>query len=397
MKKIFALVLILASLVPLSLGASADLADESYSKFSGQGVTLNVYNWGQYISDGTEDTYDTIKEFEALTGINVVYSTYPTNEDMYAKIKSGGAQYDVIIPSDYMIGRMIEEGMLEKINFDNVPNYANIDENCRNLPFDPHNEYSVPYSTGTVVLIYNKDKVTEPVDSWNILWDEKYSGEILMFDNSRDTFAISLKRLGYSFNTTDKAELDAAGAELLLQKPIVQAYVMDQIFDKMISGEAALAPYYSGDAINMIKENPSLAAVVPKEGSNFFIDAMCIPKGSKNKEAAELFINFMCEGEVALANAEFIEYSTPNTAAFALMDEEMQTNELGYPSAEVLERTEIFLNLPAETAQQLDALWRDIKTSGVNPWIFLIILVIILVVTVVIIFIKRRNAKTVKY
>ena len=238
---------------------------------------------------------DILSAFTELTGIEVNYTTYDTNESLYAKLKSGGADYDVIIPSDYMIGKMINEGMLEKLNFDNIPNMAKIGEQYKGQEYDPNDEYSVPYTWGVVGLVYNKTMVDEAPTSWDAMWDEKYENSILMFNNSRDAFAIAAKRLGMSMNPTTVEEVNTIAEELKAQKSLVQAYVMDEIFDKMEGGEAALAPYYAGDAMTMMDENPDLGFAIPEEGTNYFVDAMCIPAGSKNKEAAEMFINYMCE------------------------------------------------------------------------------------------------------
>lgn len=380
MKKILVLFLLCALTLPLFPAVSAvesgyeiDYSDSvDWDKFRSQNITLNVYNWGEYISvdDGEEGAFDVNAEFRRLTGIQVVYSNFATNEELYAKLKMGGSQYDVIIPSDYMVSRMINEGMLAELNFDNIPNIANIDEKFRTSDYDPQGAYSVPYLWGIVGIIYNRTLVDaeDNVASWDILWNEKYANNILMFSNSRDTIGIALKRLGYSFNTTDEEQIRAAAESLIEQKPIVQAYVMDEIFDKMIGGEAALAPYYAGDAIVMMADNPDLGFAVPEEGTNLFVDAMCIPATSKNKEAAELYINFMCETLVSLRNAEYVGYATPNAAAYAEMDEETQTS-VTYPSDEVLQNSEAFIALPAATTALLDSLWTNILSSGeANPW-----------------------------
>ena len=310
--------------------------------------TLRVFNWGEYISDGSDGSMDVIQEFTRRTGIQVDYQVFSTNEEMYAKIISGSADYDVLIPSDYMIGKMIDEGLLAKLDFSNIPNYRYVDDAFKNLEYDPTNEYSVPYTWGTVGIIYNKTKVTEPVDSWDILWDSNYAGQILMFNNPRDSYGIALKKLGYSQNTTNRDELDQATDELKKQKLLIQAYVMDEIFPKMTAGEAALAPYYAGDAVTMIGDNPDLDFVVPKEGTNRFVDAMVVPKSSPNKDLAEQFINFMLEEDVALANIEYIGYSTPMSNVKARLDEEVQ-NSFSYPDDEVLSRCETFVNLDEET------------------------------------------------
>lgn len=324
---------------------------------------LKVYNWGEYISDGTDDTLDTIEEFEEKFGVKVQYDMFSTNEEMYTKIKSGSVSYDVIIPSDYMISRMINEDMLEELNFDNIPNIQYVMDNFRTPDFDPEGKYTVPYTWGTVGLVYNKTMVEGTPDSWNILWDEKYKDNILMFLNSRDAFGIAQKLLGYSQNTTDEAEIRECAEILKEQKDVLQTYVMDEIFDKMEIGEAAVAPYYAGDAVTMILENPDLAFVMPKEGSNIFIDSMCIPKGSPNKDLAEQFINFMCETEIGKANIEKICYSTPLTNVYDALDEETKQNPIIYPSDEVLKNCESFTNLPDETNLLIQDLWNEIIAS----------------------------------
>ena len=378
MKKIFSVflcvLLILSSLV-FGVSAADDAYaydEEYYSKFKNDNLTLYVYNWGEYISDGSDDSMDVIKEFEALTGIRVEYTTFDTNEGLYSKLQSGSAYYDIIIPSDYMISRMAQNGMLEKLNYDNIPNFGKyVDDSFKSPDYDANQEYSVPYTWGTVGLIYNTKYITEEVDSWEILWDEQYSGKILMFSNSRDAFAIALKRLGYSMNTEDPDELREAAELLMEQKDVVQAYVMDQIFDKMTEENAWVAPYYAGDYITMSETNEDLAFVFPKEGFNQFVDAMCIPKGCVNKEAAEMFINFMCEPRVSAENCGYIGYSTPISAAKDLMDEEVVSNEIAYPSTEILANSETFRNLSDETNKLLDDLWIEVRIGTITAgfWI----------------------------
>jgi spermidine/putrescine transport system substrate-binding protein len=363
-----------------------------FSGCSDDRPVLNVYNWGEFISDKSGDI-NIIKAFEEEYNIRVNYSTYATNEELYAKLRGGGANYDVIFPSDYMIARLIEEDMLEKLNFDNIPNYSYIMDEFKYLEFDPDNEYSAPYMWGTVVLIYNSRHVTKPVESWDILWDEDYRGRIIMFNNSRDAFGIALKRLGYSINTTDTGELERAAAELQKQKPLVQGYYMDEIFNKMGSGEAWLAPYYAGDALTMIADNPDLAAVFPKEGTNRFIDSMCVPKGARNKEAAEKFINFMLRPDIAAANSEFIGYSTPNSGAYELLSEELRNNPVAYPGAEILANTETFMHLPAEINAKIDDLWKDIRGASGNPLVFPLLLGSLVILCVVIIIIGKNKKK----
>lgn len=350
--------------------------DEYYSRFRGKDITINVYNWGEYISDGSDEgTLDVNKEFTKLTGIKVNYTNYATNEELYAKLKGGGATYDIIIPSDYMISRMIGENIIQPLDFDNIPNFANIMENFRDPEYDPDNAYSVPYTWGTVGIIYDTTAVDIPEEEidWDILWDEKYADHILMFDNPRDAFAIAEIKLGYSLNTEDPRELKMCAEELKEQKKYVQAYVMDEIFDKMGAGEAILAPYYAGDALTLMDDNEYLGFVIPKSGTNRFVDAMCIPSTSKQKEAAEMYINFMCEPDIAFATTEYIGYSTPNSAAFEMLDDEVKNDGISYPDDEYLNNsTEIFRNLSDSANQNMQDLWTELKSTqdqNRNKWV----------------------------
>jgi spermidine/putrescine transport system substrate-binding protein len=351
--------------------------------------TLNVFNWGEYID------MDVIKQFEDEYGIKVNYTTYATNEELYSKLKNSSANYDVVIPSDYMIGRLIAEDMLEKLDFSNIPNYEHIMDYYieRSRDFDRHNEYSVPYTWGTVVLIYNTEFVDEEdTDSWEILWNDKYDGKIIMFDNSRDAFGIALKKLGYSLNTTDERELNYAAEELKKQRDLVQGYFMDEIFDKMIGGEAWIAPYYAGDALYMMDDNPNLATAYPEEGTNMFIDSLCIPKGARNKESAEKFINFMIRPDIAAQISEYIGYATPNSGALELLDEEITDCEIVYPSYEILANTEMFSNLPEETNKLIDSLWIEVRgSSGDSVWLFPAIFGGVTVLVVILLITKRKR------
>ena len=313
-----------------------------YTRLADENITINVYNWGEYIPDGSdEDTINLNAEFTELTGIKVNYTTYATNEELYAKLKGGSASYDIIVPSDYMISRMIKEDMLEPLNMKNIPNFENIMERFRNPEYDPSSRYSVPYTWGTIGLIYD-NTVFDEADKigWETLWDEKYAGNILMFDNPRDAFAIAELVLGYDLNTEDPDELRKSAELLTEQKKNVQAYVMDEIFDKMGAGEAVIAPYYAGDGVMLMDEYDHLGFTIPEKGTNLFIDAVCIPKGSKNKEAAEMYINFLCEPDIAYAVADFIGYSTPNNAAYELVDEEADSDSDGEEDAEDIEEQE---------------------------------------------------------
>lgn len=333
---------------------------------SSKKTTLYVYNWGQYISEGDDGSLDVIAAFEeAYPNIRVQYSTYDSNEIMYSKLSNGGITVDVIIPSDYMIGRMVQEGMLEELNFDNIPNYQYIDDSFKNTSYDPENKYSVPYTWGTVGIIYNTKYVDEAdVTGWELLWNEKYAGKILMFDNSRDAFGIAEYLLGYDVNTTDEAELQACAAKLAEQKPVVQQYVMDQIFDAMENEEAWIAPYYAGDYLTMVEENPDLAFYRPTaQGYNMFIDAMCIPTCCQEKEAAEAFINFLCSPEISSANMEFLGYSVPSTAAKELMDPEVAGSEVAYPDADTLTTGTSFNFLPEETSRYMESLFMEVRNG----------------------------------
>ena len=329
-------------------------------------MTLYVYNWGQYIAEGDEGSLDVIAAFEdQYPNIHVQYSTYDSNEIMYSKLAGGGITVDVIIPSDYMIGRMIQEGMLEELNFDNIPNYQYIDETFRNTDYDPENKYSVPYTWGTVGIIYNTKYVDEAdVTGWELLWNEKYAGKILMFDNSRDAFGVAQYLLGYDVNTTDETQLQACADKLAEQKPVVQQYVMDQIFSAMENEEAWIAPYYAGDYLTMAEENPDLAFYFPKEqGFNIFIDAMCIPTCCQEKEAAELFINFLCDPEISGANMDYLGYSTPESAAKAYMDPEIASNPIAYPDDETLAKASSFSYLPGDTSRYMESLFMTVRNG----------------------------------
>ena len=333
---------------------------------SSKKTTLYVYNWGQYISEGDDGSLDVIAAFEeAYPNIRVQYSTYDSNEIMYSKLANGGITVDVIIPSDYMIGRMVQEGMLEELNFDNIPNYQHIDDSFKNTSYDPENKYSVPYTWGTVGIIYNTKYVDEAdVTGWELLWNEKYAGKILMFDNSRDAFGIAEYLLCYDVNTTDETELQDCAAKLAEQKPVVQQYVMDQIFDAMENEEAWIAPYYAGDYLTMVEENPDLAFYRPTaQGYNMFIDAMCIPTCCQEKEAAETFINFLCSPEISSANMEFLGYSVPSTAAKELMDPEVAGSEVAYPDADTLSTGTSFNYLPEETSRYMESLFMEVRNG----------------------------------
>lgn len=323
---------------------------------------INVYNWGEYIDESV------LEDFEAETGIHVNYKTFASNEMLYSAIKGGGNSYDVIIPSDYMAARMGEEGMLMELDYSKIPNIANIDERYLHPAYDPEQRYTVPYMWGTTGIIYNTTMVDEAPTSWMDLFTTDLKGQVLIFDNPRDCIGLALKALGYSFNTTDKNEIAAAADLLIKQKEdgIVQAYVMDQIFDKMINDEAAMGTYYAGDYLTMVEENPNLAFVQPEEGSNLFADAMCIPTCSKNYDDALTFINFMCRDDIVLRNCDETGYSCPSATALEQMDEDMATDPVAYPDAEVLDKAETFGGLPEEVLTFYDHEWIRICLAKVK-------------------------------
>ena len=329
-------------------------------------ITLNVQNWGQNIADGSDGTLDIIAAFEEkYPHIKVNYSTYESNEALYSKLSGGGITVDVIIPSDYMIARLIQEDMLLPLNFDNIPNYANVQENFKNTAYDPDNTYSVPYTWGTVGIIYNSKYVDEAdVTGWELLWNEKYAGKILMFDNSRDAFGVAQYLLGYDVNTTDKAELQACADLLAEQKPLVRQYVMDQIYATMEGENAWIGAYYAGDCMMMMDNNPDLRFYLPQDqGFNLFIDAMCIPTCAQEKEAAELFINFMCDPSVSGANMDYICYGSPIEGATDYMDEYLAESDVIYPPEEVLANGSSYAFLPEEITRFVENLFMQVRVN----------------------------------
>ncbi len=318
--------------------------------------TLYVYNWGDYIDESV------ISDFEKEYKAKVVYETFATNEDMYVKIKQGGTKYDVAIPSDYMIEKMIKEDLLEPIDQSKITTFGDISADFKDLPFDRGNAYSVPYMWGTVGIIYNKTLVKEPVDSWNMLWSDKYKGQIVMLDSQRDALAVSLKRLGFSLNSRDAKELEQAKQALIKQKPLLLAYAGDNLKDMMISGEGAMAVCWSGDAMYMMQENPDLAYALPKEGSNLWFDNMVIPKGAQNVELAHKFIDFMNRAEIAQRNVAYIGYSTPNTKTKELLDPEVSKNPAAYPDVKRLKNFEVFLD-PGDFIETYNRIWTEVKSA----------------------------------
>ena len=346
---------------------------------SSKTLTLNVYNWGEYISDGSEDSFDTIKEFEKWyqetygQKVKVNYTTFASNEDMYAKLSSGAVSFDIVVPSDYMIARMRENNMLLPLDFKNIPNYEYIDESFRGLYYDPNDEYTVPYTYGVVGVIYNAEVVDEAdANGWDLLWNEKYKGNILQFNNSRDAFGTAQYRLGLDVNTTDHASWDQALAELKKQAPLVKSYVMDEIYNMMESGEAAVGVYYAGDYFTMLDaqaDGVDLKFYYP-ERTNYFVDAMCIPSCCQNKELAEIFINYMLSPEPAIANAEFIYYACPNSQVYT---DEGYIDELGEEAMEILypeigNFSELYneyayRSLDEETLDYVNTLWETLKIN----------------------------------
>jgi len=329
-------------------------------------ITLNVMNWGQNIADGSDDTLDIIAAFEeAYPHIDVNYSEYASNEELYSKLSTGGLVVDIIIPSDYMIARMIKEDMLLELDFDNIPNYQNVLETYKNQAYDPENKYSVPYTWGTVGIIYNSKFVDEAdVTGWELLWNKKYDGQILMFDNSRDAFGVAQYMLGIDVNTTDKEELQRCADALSQQRPLVQQYVMDQVYAKMEEGNAWIAPYYAGDAMMMMENNPDLRFYLPEnQAFNLFIDAMCIPDCCQEKEAAELFINFMCDPEISGANMDYICYGSPIDGATEYMEEYLAESEVIYPPEEVLSRGQSYGFLPEDITRFVENLFLQVRLN----------------------------------
>lgn len=330
------------------------------SSDGGNGQVI-VYNWGEYIDP------ETIEMFEEETGIKVVYDEYETNEIMYPKVESGAASYDVVCPSDYMISKMIANDLLAQINFDNIPNaMENIGSQYfdQSKGFDPENKYSVPYCWGTVGILYNKTMVDEPITKWSQLWDEKYADNILMQDSVRDAFMVAEKLNGFSMNTVDPDELETVKNSLIEQKPLVQAYVVDQVRDKMIGGEAAIGVIYSGEAIFTQRENPDLEYVIPEEGTNVWIDSWVILKDAPNKENAEKFIDFMCRPDIALMNFDYITYSTPNMAARDLIeDDDIRNSDIAFPDLSLYNNLETFSYLGEEGDSLYNELWKEVKSN----------------------------------
>lgn len=416
MKKLISLVLISA----LALSVCLCLASCGDSSSPGGATTLYVYNWGEYISDGSEDSLDVNAAFEEYCkeelGLNVKvnYSTYASNEDLYAKLSSGAVSYDVVIPSDYMVARLAAEGLLKEVNpQENIPNYEFIDDDFKGLYYDPENKFSVPYTYGTVGVIYNTELVDEDeenIGSWALMWDEDYAGNILQFNNPRDAFGTAQFYLGQSVNTENPEEWRQAIELLKDQKSVVQGYVMDEIFNKMKGGSAAVSTYYAGDYFTMYADNDLLSFYYPQEGTNVFVDAMCIPASAQNYELALEYINFMLSEEVAIENAEYICYASPNSLVYENEDYiEYMTEEVHPDAMEILYGykelgipMEYYFDLPDETRSLMNELWEELKiesTIGVAIYVIcgVIVFVIIALIVSSVIIKKRRQYYFDKY
>ncbi len=338
--------IVLLAMVVLAMGMLAGCGEKQ--------DVINVYNWGDYIDESV------LADFEAETGIKVNYEMFATNEDMYVKMKQGGTQYDVVFPSDYMIERMIDEDLIQKMDVSKMENYKYIMDEFKGMDYDPTDEYSIPYMWGTVGILYNTDMVKEPVDSWDILWDQKYEKQILMMDSQRDTLMVALKKLGYSMNTRNTDELEEAKQLLIDQKPLVLAYVGDNVKDMMIAEEAAIAVVWSGEAVTVMGEKDNMAYAYPKEGTNLWFDSIVIPKNAQNVDGAHKFIDFLNRPEIAFKNTDYIGYSTPNSGAIDLVTEEMRANNAYYPEVEKLNNYEIFKD-PGAFIEEYNRAWTELK------------------------------------
>lgn len=349
------------SILLASIAAVGAVALSGCGSSKSENGEVIVYNWGEYIDP------EVLELFEEETGIKVVYDEFETNETMYPKIEAGASQYDLVCPSDYMIDKMIQNGLLAELNFDNIPNakqYIGNEYYEQSREFDPENKYSIPYCWGTVGILYNKTMVSEPITSWDVLWDSQYENNILMQDSVRDAFMVALKRNGNSMNSTDDAELTAAKDSLIEQKPLVQAYVIDQVRDKMIGNEAAIGVIYSGEAIYTQRENPDLVYIIPEEGTNLWIDSWVMLKNAPNKENAEKFLDFLCRPEIALKNFEYITYSTPNTGAREMIeDEAIKNSPIAFPDLSQYNNIETFQYLGEEFDEKLNELWKQVKSN----------------------------------
>lgn len=416
MKRFFLLILSAAILMPVlalsacSSGNSGATGDEADYDGGYQGE-VNVYNWGEYVSPGDDGMLDVIAEFQKRYHIKVNYTNFETNEELYNVLTNSNSTYDVIFPSDYMVARLREEGMLAKLDFSNIPNYKYIDDRFKNMAYDPDNEYSVPYTWGFVAIGYNTKMIEEgSITGFKDMWDPKYKDDgILMFNNSRDAMAIAMQLcdppIDPGSTTFTREDIDRATQKLIDEKPVLKKYVMDQVFTEMEGSQSGLCAYYAGDIMTMMDNNEDLTYCLPEEGSNLFNDAMCIPANCKNKENAELFIDFMCEPEIAAANAEYICYGTPNTGALELLDEEIVSSELFNPPQEYLDKCYTFSNIDDDIyaymqkrfveACSASAEVSSVEKKTVNPaavWGVGIILLVIIIATVCIIVLDIRRA-----
>lgn len=412
---VFLVLLMLIGMLSLSVcTAFAETDGEGEEDTASDGAfqgEVNVYNWGEYVDPGDDGGIDVIKEFEDTYHIKVNYTNFETNEELYNVLTNSNSTYDVIFPSDYMVSRLREEGMLAKIDFSNIPNYKYIDEHFKNMAYDPDNEYSVPYSWNFVAIGYNTDMIKEgSVTGFKDLWDQKYKDDgILMFNNSRDAMAIAMQLCDPPIDPGAKSftreDIDRATDKLIEQKSVLKKYVMDQVFAEMEGNQSGICTYYAGDIYTMMLNNEKLDYCLPEEGSNLFSDAMCIPANCKNKENAELFINFMCEPRIAAANSEYITYGTPNTGALELIDEDMLASELINPPQEYLDKCYTFSNIDDDIygymqkrfveACSASAEVSTVEKKATNPaavWAVGIILILVMISTLVIIILDIRRA-----
>lgn len=365
MKKIISILLaavMLGSVTAVLAGCGSSSSEGSSApKDKGE---VNVYSWDDYFSPGTGDLKNVLEEFEKETGIKVNCTTYSTNEELYTMLKQSNVSYDVIIPSEYMVSKLIRENMLQELNYDNIPNYKNLSERFQKLSCDPDSKYTVCYNWGVTALIYDKTKVKNKPTDWDVLWDKSLSGQILMFDNSRDAMAIAMQQCGIDPTKCTKEDVDKATEKLKEQKPLVKKYVMDQVFNEMEGGQSAVAPYYAGDIAMMMEENENLDYCLPANGSNLFYDAMCVPTCSKNKDNAEAFINFMQKPEIAAENFKYLRYGTPNQKALELLDKEYTENELSFPSDEYLDKCYVFSDIDDEVYAYMQEKFVDLQAAA---------------------------------
>ena len=363
MKKIISFVLC-AVMVCTSAALFAGCGSGSGSGSSENKGEVNVYNWGDYVANGMDGLKDVVAEFEKETGIKVNYTTYDTNEELYNMLKNSNAEYDVIVPSEYMVTKLKSEDMLMEINFDNIPNYKYINERFKKLPCDPEGKYTVCYDWGVTAMIYDKTKVDKKPTSWEALWDPKLKGQILMINNSRDAMGIAMQLCGINPSNFTKEDVDKAAAKLREQKPLVKKYVMDQVFTEMEGSQAAIAPYYAGDISVIMDNNENLDYAFPESGSNLFYDSFCIPKTCKNKENAEAFINFMNKPEIAAENCKYLLYGTPNDGALEYLDDDIKNSELTFPSDEYVNKCYTFSDVDPEVYAYMQEQFLKIQSTN---------------------------------